>query len=230
VGTVGGGALEHAVIAALERVRESGQAEFVTHDLGRDLAMCCGGRMEVFVEPVHATPRLVLFGAGHVAVPTAALARDVGFEVLVVDEREDLNSEARFPGCQLVQRDPSEWLERSACDARDWLLICTHSHHLDEQILERCLRQDARYIGMVGSRRKVYRLIQRVAAKSGGNLPSLDRVYAPVGLDLGAVTPAEIAVSIVSELIALRRGRAASHLRAIGDARLQEILSEPTSE
>jgi xanthine dehydrogenase accessory factor len=154
------------------------------------------------------------------------MARAVGFAVRVVDEREELNSEARFPGCELVQLDPSEWLERNRCDERDWLLICTHSHHLDEQILERCLRQNTRYIGMVGSRRKVYRLLQRVAVKNGGNLAGLERVYAPVGLDLGAVSPAEIAVSIVSELIALRHGKPGAHLRAIGEARLQEILSE----
>ena len=100
VGTVGGGAIERAVLEALHEAKRGRKAQLANFDLGRDLGMCCGGSMQVFIEPIHATPRLWIFGAGHVARPTAALARSVGFEVVVVDEREELNTVERFPGCQ----------------------------------------------------------------------------------------------------------------------------------
>ena len=232
VGTVGGGAIEHAVIEALRDAQRTGTSQLLARDLGYDLGMCCGGRMEIFIEPVEAAPRLWLFGAGHVARPTAALARSVGFDVTVVDEREELNNEARFPACRREVCEPLALLDATPLDAGDWLLITTHDHHLDEEVLARALRTPARFIGLVGSRRKTLRLLQRIDAKReaqagqaqelGGAAPPLDRsrLFAPVGLDIGALGPEEIAVSVVAELVALRRGRAAAHLRAVDDVRL----------
>jgi xanthine dehydrogenase accessory factor len=224
VGTVGGGAIEKAVVEALERALSSGTAELLTRDLTQDLGMCCGGRMEVFIEPLAPAPRLWLLGAGHVAKPTAALARSVGFDVVVVDEREELNNAERFPECRLLLDDPSDALRREPLSARDWVLIVTHDHQLDERALQAAAGNQARYIGLVGSRRKVFRLVERVLAKRQGDVP-VERVFAPVGLDIGAVTPEEIAVSIVAELVALRRGRPATHLRALSDERVQRALA-----
>ena len=226
VGTVGGGAIEHAVLEALREARRSGQSQLVARDLGYDLGMCCGGRMEIFVEPVEGAPRLWLFGAGHVARPTAALARQGGFEVTVIDEREALNTEDRFPACQREVNEPTALLRRSALGERDWLLIVTHDHRLDEELLELAIqsRPRPRFIGLVGSQRKTFRLLQRISGRLGAP-PELDRVYAPVGLDIGAVGPDEIAVSIVAELVALRRGRASAlHMRAVDDVRLHRLL------
>ena len=224
VGTVGGGAIEHAVLEALRETQRSGAPQTVDHDLGYDLGMCCGGRMEVFVEPVDPAPRLWLVGAGHVAKPTAALARTVGFDVVVVDDREDMNREERFPGCRLEVEDPASLLRRVEQGDGDWVLIATHDHALDEAALALCMRQRPRYVGLVASRRKAFRLVQRVAAKGG--VVALDRLYAPVGLDVGATTPEEMAVSIVGELVAIRRGKAVEHLRAVGDPRLTRTLAE----
>jgi xanthine dehydrogenase accessory factor len=223
LGTIGGGAIEQAVTEALERAISSEQSELFVRDLAHDLGMCCGGRMEIFVEPILPAPRLWLLGAGHVAKPTAALARSVGFEVLVVDEREELNTAERFPGCQLLLDDPSDALERGKLDQRDWVVIVTHDHQLDERALEAASGQAARYVGLVGSRRKVFRLVERVNLKRRGDVP-FERIYAPVGLDIGAITPEEIAVSIVAELVALRHGKPAEHLRALSDARLARAL------
>ncbi len=230
IGTIGGGAIEQLVVEALRQALASGQSQLLVKDLARDLGMCCGGRMEIFVEALRAAPRLWLFGAGHVAQPTAALARSVGFEVSVVDEREEWNTPERFPNCTLVQRDPAEHMARTTFGDGDWVLIATHDHQLDEAVLGRCLSQKPRYIGLVGSRRKVFRLIERIAAKIPGNIGPLERVYAPVGLDLGAVGPQEIAVSIVSELIALKHGRDVPHLRAVDDPRLGRALEEQHGE
>lgn len=224
VGTVGGGAIERLVIEALHEVKKQGVSRLVARDLGRDLGMCCGGSMEIFIEPIVATPRLWIFGAGHVAQPTAALARSVGFEVVVVDERDELNVEERFPGCRREPVDPASALGRAKLGMRDWLLIVTHDHHLDEEALRAALAHEPRYIGVVGSRRKIYRLLERVAARLGAL--ELERVYAPVGLDLGAISPQEIAVSIVAELIALRHAvKSTAHLRAVDDERLRERLA-----
>jgi xanthine/CO dehydrogenase XdhC/CoxF family maturation factor/cation diffusion facilitator CzcD-associated flavoprotein CzcO len=223
VGTVGGGAIELAVLAALQDTLRSGVSEVLVRELGYDLGMCCGGRMEVLIEPIEAPPRLTLFGAGHVAKPTAALARKVGFEVRVIDERAELATPERFPDCELALREPVSVLRRETFGERDWLLIMTHDHQLDEQLLALALPHKPRYIGLIGSRRKVFRTLQRLAATQ--TTGDLSRVYAPVGLKLGALGPDEIAVSIVSELIALRRGEVVPHMSAVDDTRLQRTLA-----
>lgn len=222
-GTVGGGAVERAVLDALGQCRQHGRPELVVYDLARDLGMCCGGRMEIFVEPVEAEQRLLVFGAGHVAKPTAELARRVGFAVTVVDDREELANRERFPDCELVLAEPREAAACIAPRAEDWVLIVTYDHRLDEEALDTFARLPHRYLGLIGSRRKVLRILQRIASR--GDLPPLDRVFAPVGLDIGAVSPEEIAVSIVAELVAIRHGKAARHLRALDDPRVARVLS-----
>jgi xanthine dehydrogenase accessory factor len=223
VGTVGGGAIEQTVLEALGQCVRDGRPRTLTRDLARELGMCCGGRMEVFVEPIEAAQRLIVFGAGHVAQPTVAMAQMIGFDVTVVDDREELNSEARFPGARRLWSEPADAADELQPSERDWLLVITHDHHLDEQALDTYARLPHRYLGLIGSRRKVFRILQRIQARRG--LPSLDRVYAPVGVDLGAVSPQEIAVSITAELVALRHGASAGHLRAVDDRRLQKVLS-----
>jgi xanthine dehydrogenase accessory factor len=234
VGTVGGGAIEHAVLEALRDARRTGESQLLARDLGYDLAMCCGGRMEIFIEPVEGAPRLWLFGAGHVARPTAALARSAGFDVTVVDERDALNTADRFPDCQRALDEPVTLLRQrgGALGERDWLLIVTHDHRLDEELLELAVQHRPRFIGLVGSQRKTFRLLQRIGARLSATSPqgpplplALERVYAPVGLDIGAIGPDEIAISIVAELVALRRGHASErHLRVVDDVRLQRLL------
>ncbi|HTV22728.1 MAG TPA: XdhC/CoxI family protein [Polyangiaceae bacterium] len=224
VGTVGGGAIEQRVVEALDEVNRRGSARVLGFDLAKDLGMCCGGSMKLFLEPIRATPRLTIFGAGHVAQPTAALAASAGFELVVVDERDEWNTAERFPGCRRELLDVATALRTLQPSQRDWLLIVTHDHQLDTEALRLALASDAHYVGLVGSRRKVYRLLQRVVARDGP--VDLRRLYAPVGLDLGAVSPAEIAVSIVAELIALRHQGGLGHLRTVDDARLRASLVE----
>ncbi len=222
VGTVGGGAIERAVLEELGGAIRDGRPRVVVRDLGRDLGMCCGGRMEVFVEPIESMPRLVIFGAGHIAKPTAALARTVGFDVTVVDDREELNDEARFPGCSRIIAEPAEAVAELALREDDWALVVTHDHRLDEEALDAVARLPHRYVGVIGSKRKIYRVLARIHARRG--LPPLERVYAPVGLAIGAVAPEEIAVSIVAELVALRHGAPATHMRAVDDPALARVL------
>jgi len=227
VGTVGGGAIEEEVLRALRDVRRTGEPQLLTRALGYDLGMCCGGRMDVFIEPIVGAPRLILFGAGHVAKPTAALARSIGFDVTVVDEREELTTAERFPNCQIEVTDPESYLRRAQLHSLDWVIIMTHDHQLDERLLGLAFAQPARYIGMIGSKRKVYRLLSRCAET--GVAVDMDRVFAPVGLDLGALGPEEIAVSIAAELVARRRGHPAQHMRASIDPTLV-VPATPTAQ
>jgi len=228
LGTVGGGAIEHAVHEALTLCRDGGQAVLLARELGHDLGMCCGGRMEVFVEPIESAPRLWLLGAGHVSHALAPLARSIGFEVVVVDEREELNTEARFPAARRELVDPGSLLKRCTVGERDWLLIATHDHALDERVLELALGHAPHYIGLVGSRRKVFRLLSRIVRRRGR--AGLERLYAPVGLTLDAVEPSEIAISIAGELVALRRGAEVAHMRAVDDPRLRRLLADDATD
>jgi xanthine dehydrogenase accessory factor len=214
VGTVGGGAIEAAVRTELEACLADGRARLVTRELGHDLGMCCGGRMEVFVERVEGEPRLVLCGAGHIAHALAPLLPPLGFRVTVVDERDEHNTEARFPGAARELQCPRTFLRKQPLSAADYVLVTTHDHQLDEHVLELALRQPPRYVGLVGSRRKVFRLLERIRVRAGEL--DLARLYAPVGLALGGRSPAEIALSIAAELVAVRRGAAgAGHMRMV---------------
>jgi xanthine dehydrogenase accessory factor len=224
VGTVGGGAIEQEVLAALQACREGAEARLISRELGYELAMCCGGRMEIFVEPIQGTTRLVLCGAGHIAHALAPLVARLGFSVLVLDDREELNSEARFPGATRELCDPDSFLRKQPLGAEDWLVIATHDHALDERLLERALRApQPRYIGLVGSRRKVLRILARIRERRGEQ--DLSRLHAPIGLALNAQGPDEIAISIAAELVALRRGAAAPHMRVLDDERSARALS-----
>ena len=225
VGTVGGGAIEQEVLSALERCLRGGEAHVVTRELGHDLGMCCGGRMEIFIEPIAGSSRLIVCGAGHIAHALAALAQRAGFALTIVDEREEQNNEARFPDSERVLCAPDSFLRRAPLAAEDWLLIATHDHTLDERLLDQALAQTPRYIGLVGSRRKVLRILSRIRERRGAL--DLSRLYAPVGLALNAQGPEEIAVSIVAELVALKRGAKVEHMRVVADPRFLGALGGP---
>lgn len=225
LGTVGGGAIEREVLVALEACRAGGEAQLFSRELGYDLGMCCGGRMEIFIEPIEGRPRLVLCGAGHIAHALAPLLSGLGFAPVVLDEREEQNSDARFPGVARELCDPDSFLRRQPLTRDDWLVIATHDHVLDEQLLEQALMSapQPRYIGLVGSRRKVLRILSRIRERRGAL--DLSRLHAPIGLALNAQGPAEIALSIAAELLALKRGAEVPHMRVLDDERAARALA-----
>ncbi len=202
-GTIGGGNWEHQVISAAIKVIHSGEPRRYAAHLTRDLGMCCGGAMEVFIEPLALTDTLHLFGAGHVGRPLAALARDLGFDVRVYDERDEWLTKDRFPGVERILEDPRRVVP--VLSERDYVVIVTHSHQLDQDLLLATIEQSFAYLGMIGSRAKVAKFFVRLRA-AGLDEALFHRVCAPVGLDIGAETPEEIAVSISAELIRVRRG------------------------
>jgi xanthine dehydrogenase accessory factor len=205
VGTIGGGALEHRVVAlALEVVAAGRPQRFEAHTV-RDLGMCCGGRVEVYVEPLQVRIPIVVFGAGHVAHALAPLLHGLDFDVTIVDDRTELNTPERFPQSTRHLGDPRAFAEALGAAPDAYRLVVTHDHALDQDLVATLLPREAAWLGMIGSRGKVARFLVRYRAM--GMDPHLfSRLRAPVGLDLGAETPAEIAVSIAAELVQVRRG------------------------
>lgn len=210
LGTIGGGAVEFELLEVMRGVLRAGGVQCHDRHLTRDLGMCCGGSMKFFVERIEPPPRLVFFGAGHIAKPCCTVAEAAGFEVFVVDDRDELNSASRFPQAQRLLRDGDEALRTGTLQLgeSDYVVICTHSHRLDEAILAEVARYPVAYLGMIGSHRKAMTIRARVERKFPGI--DLARLRSPVGLALGAVDPGEIAVAIVAELVQLRRGGAAN--------------------
>jgi xanthine dehydrogenase accessory factor len=209
IGTVGGGAIEAQVLDACRHTLRDGRARTVDAHLVRDLAMCCGGSMQVFVEHLQPQARLCLIGAGHVAQAVAPIARTADFRVTVLDDREELLEHPAFAGCDTGAYDVDELDTAVTLSDRDYVLIFTRDHARDEQALAWLLRQPHLYLGMIGSRRKVHSVMRRILHREqqrGRPAPDLSRVRAPIGLALGGRTPAEIAVSVVAELIAVRHG------------------------
>jgi xanthine dehydrogenase accessory factor len=205
-GTIGGGTIEHATIEqALEVLEQGGTRLFKAH-LSRDLAMCCGGRMEILIEPIGNNPWLILFGGGHVGKALCAVANQAGFRVHVVDEREEHCDAATHPAAEsFTCAVATDVLDELPWGPDSYAVIVTHSHRLDEELLAKCVDLPYRYLGMIGSRAKVRRFLGRYR-KRGIGLDGFTQVRAPIGLDIGALEPGEIAVSIVAEMVAVRRG------------------------
>jgi xanthine dehydrogenase accessory factor len=210
-GTIGGGCVEAEVWQAAKEVMESEKPRSLTFNLNSDpkydSGLVCGGTLEVFLEPILPAATLYLFGAGHVSVNVYKVARMAGFEVVVVDDRERYANRERFPEARDIYADEFEQsLAQLSPNENSFLVIVTRGHRDDMRVLKWAVGTPARYIGMIGSRRKVlttYKELERLGVSRAKFEDP--RMHAPVGLDLGALTPEEIAVAIVAEMIAVRR-------------------------
>lgn len=210
VGTVGGGKMEALVTREAVEAVAAGASRLVHYDL-RDLETgdpgICGGAIEVFIDVTIPQPRLLLVGAGHVAQPVAHIGHLAGFRVIVVDDRADMASPERFPeAAERIAGDIVAILRQYPIDATTYVVIVTRGHVLDEEALRAVIDAPAAYVGMIGSRRKVAVIMDHLRA-DGIDEVSIARVHSPIGLDIGSETPAEIAVSIIAQLIAIRRGK-----------------------
>jgi xanthine dehydrogenase accessory factor len=211
VGTIGGGCYENDAFWKAKDAIQSRKSQLVKYDLNDDFAqengLVCGGQMQVYIEPLEATPRLYVIGAGHVGYHLGRLAHTIGFRTHVLDDREKFASRERFPDAEevIVESIP-DWLHRADIPANAYVVIVTRGHTHDLDALRALAARDLRYLGLIGSKAKVKRIYDSLLAE-GMPLECLTRVHAPVGLDIGAVSPEEIAVAILAELIAVRRGR-----------------------
>lgn len=172
---------------------------------GHGAVKVSAGELDVFVESMAKSPAVILFGAGHLAGYIAQYAKSVNFRVTVCDDRAEYANRERFPGAdEILVEDFGHVFEALRIDANSYLVIVTRGHKYDQIVLEQALGTEARYIGMIGSQRKTQTLLDRLHAK-GVNKAVLARVYSPIGISIGAVTPQEIALSIVAELVKIRR-------------------------
>jgi xanthine dehydrogenase accessory factor len=232
-GTIGGGPLEAAVIADARALLSSdGTSRLVRFSLTTRgdsadplpsegipepdlLGMKCGGEVSVLVDIVRPAARLLLYGAGHVGERVATLAGEIGFSTVVIDDRPAYADPARFSrAAQVVCKDLVEDpLAGFSPGPEDFVVILTRCHALDEGVLEAALGTGARYIGLIGSRRKVAVLLRSIALRSGTDYRNDPRLHAPIGLRLGDKTPGEIAISILAELVLIKSQGALEHNR-----------------
>ncbi|MCS7314117.1 MAG: XdhC family protein [Bryobacterales bacterium] len=209
LGTVGGGCVEAEVWRTAKEVMETEKPRLLSFALNQDAAsesgLLCGGQVEIYVEPVLPEPRAILFGAGHISRSLAKIASLAGFAVTVVDDRESFASREHFPDAEQIHAEAYETaFEKLAIDENCYLVIVTRGHRDDMRVLRLAVATPARYIAMVGSRRKVIETVEELK-KEGIPGAAFERLHAPMGLDIGAVTPEEIAVAVVAEMIAVRR-------------------------
>jgi xanthine dehydrogenase accessory factor len=180
---------------------------FVNDDFVEESGLICGGQMDVFIEPITLPPDLFVVGAGHVGQHVARLGHTVGFRVTVLDDREKFASREHFPApISLVVDDIPGWLQSATLPPTAYVVVVTRGHRHDFDALRALTARELRYLGLIGSRAKVARIFQALEAE-GVDPARLARVHSPIGLDIGAVTPEEIAVSIVAELIAVKYGK-----------------------
>ena len=209
VGTIGGGCVEADVWQAAREVMESETPRTLKFDLNQDpkydTGLVCGGTLEIFVESVLPPALLYLFGAGHVASNVCRIAANAGFEITVVDDRSSYATKERFPAAHEVHAlEFDEAMKKFDPNESSFIVIVTRGHRDDMRLLRWAVQTRARYIGMIGSKRKVIGIFKTLQ-EEGMPAHLFERVHAPIGIDIGAVTPEEIAVSITAELIASRR-------------------------
>ena len=238
LGTFGGRQTDARARADGLQALASGETTLLTYHLdpeGGESVGSCGATLEIFVEPIRPEPRLILAGSGYVAQALARLATTIGWRVSLLDDRSEFVQAATLPeSVTLTVGDIPELLPSLAPDAMTALVIVTRGHKVDQEALEAALATPAGYIGMIGSPGKV-RTIFRKLLRKGVAPEALAKVHAPVGLDLGARTPDEIALSIAAELLMWRRGGSGASLRehAAILAKVQaeaEPEAEPESE
>jgi len=211
VGTIGGGCYENDAFWKAREAIKARRPLNVKYELNDDFAqetgLICGGQMEVFIEPVEASPDVYVFGAGHVGYWVSKMAHDVGFRVHVIDDREKFANSERFgEGIDVIVEDIPTWIEQHPLPPTAYAVIVTRGHTHDLDALRELASQRLRYLGLIGSKAKIRRIFDELQ-REGVPAESLKAVHAPIGLDIGAITPQEIAVSIVAELIAAKHGK-----------------------
>jgi xanthine dehydrogenase accessory factor len=228
-GTIGGGCVEAEVWAAAKEVIETEQprkmAFNLNHDAEYDAGLICGGTLEIFVEPILPQPTLYIFGAGHISTALARVAHQAGFAIGIIDDRSSFANAERFPMASEMYTSFAESYEKIHPNSSSYIVIVTRGHKDDMRVLAWAVTTDARYIGMIGSKRKVLS-VYKALEKEGFEAAKFEGVHAPIGLDIGALTPEEIAVSIVAELIGVRRNADSVAHKSIKLSEASRLLSE----
>jgi xanthine dehydrogenase accessory factor len=209
IGTIGGGCVEAEVWNAAREVIETEKPRHLTFSLGQDAAydngLICGGQLNVFVEPVVPQPKAFIFGAGHISKSLSKIAAIAGFETAVIDNREQFANRERFPeAAEVFAEEYEDVFPKLTVHSGTYIVIVTRGHRDDMRVLRWAVTTPARYIAMIGSKRKTIAVVKELE-KEGLPRQAFERIFAPMGFEIGAITPEEIAVSVVAEMIAARR-------------------------
>jgi xanthine dehydrogenase accessory factor len=209
IGTIGGGCVEAEVWNAAREVMETEKPKHMSFNLGQDAAydngLICGGQLDVFVEPVIPSPRAIIFGAGHISKSLCKVASLAGFSTTIVDNRDSFANRERFPEAdEIFAEEYEDVFPKLSIYESTYLIIVTRGHRDDMRVLRWAATTPARYVAMIGSKRKVLSVVKELE-KDGLSREQLDRIYAPMGLEIGAISPEEIAISVAAEMIAVRR-------------------------
>ena len=218
MGTVGGGCVEAEVWNAAREVLDTEKPKNLSFSLGQDAAydegLICGGQLSIFVEPVIPQPQAFIFGGGHVSKSISKVATIAGFATIIVDNREAFANKERFPDAEATYAEEYEDVfPKLPVTSSSYLIIVTRGHRDDMRVLRWAVSTPARYIAMIGSKRKTISVIHELE-REGFPRDAFERIFAPMGLEIGAQSPEEIAVSVVAEMIATRRN-AGSEWRSI---------------
>jgi len=213
VGTIGGGNMERILVEeALKSVKE-GKSRRIVFSLHGDVeregvvktGLICGGEITIFIDVIEPKPRLIIIGSGHIGYPLAKLADILGFEIVIVDDNRELATKERFPMAkEILVGDFTKILDKIEVQPHDYVVIVYGEPEHDYLALKKMLEKGVHYIGLLGSKVKVGKFKERL--KNEGVSDDVFRnIYAPVGLDIGAQTPEEIGISVLAQIIKIRR-------------------------
>jgi xanthine dehydrogenase accessory factor len=211
-GTVGGGSIEKMVIEKIA-VEHPVTVEKWRFDLGANqevsirTGMVCGGIQEILIEPIAQGTPLVIIGGGHCGVALSAMAARTGFSVTVVDDRAEWANKEKHPhAARLICTDLENLSPQISMSDQSFVVIMTHGHRYDEAVLKQIIRQQVKYIGMIGSDNKVKLVLERLGQEGIPN-ERLSTIFAPIGFPIGSHSPEEVAVAIMAQMIAVKYGR-----------------------
>lgn len=203
-GTIGGGNLENAVIPNAIKVIKENAIQLFSHDLQTQHGMCCGGKLEIFIEPIMQNKRLYIFGAGHIGKAIVKYAKDLDFEIFVIDDRPEIFDDWETDAYNKMIVDFNEVLPKLPFNNSSFIVIATYEHSIDREILAYCIQQSNAYLGMIGSKRKIDITTKMMISSGLATKEQLDNVKMPIGVEINAEDHFEIAISIVAELVKVK--------------------------
>ena len=215
-GTVGGGNLEFRAIKVAQECLKNRLSQKFEFDLNKDLSMLCGGTVEIYVKVYCPSTHLVLIGAGHINKVLYQLAEILGYKTTIIDDRAELLTKENFPNAsELILGDIGAEAEKLEVFADDtFVVIASHGHLCDQDAVESMLLKKTKYIGVIGSKAKVEKMLEKLS-KKGFSKEDMDRIYAPIGIALGGQRPSEIAMSIMGEILLIKNGGKLEHMKGI---------------
>lgn len=215
-GSIGGGAIEYNVIQLALEALEKGESMGTSMALSKEeIAMICGGEVEVFIKVYKTRPKLLIIGGGHVGRALYKFSSLLNFDISVLDDRKDLLTEEDFPLAErIIERDIEEALKSYKIDRNTYIVIASRSHSLDQEALEAVIKREPAYIGAIGSKKKVLTIRKNLLTK-GIDEELLNKIYSPVGINISSGPPEELAISILAEILLVKNKGSLEHMRNI---------------